>query len=365
MIRLYSNAFYNDPDAQNDYEVDYISRFNNFSGNTKYENMVDVCLKTLPQLEQICGILNFPHTFNDLLILRPETIAEIYHFYLDPKNINFKKILDDNFRPLVPQLDKHHNQKLDDKGNKLYHEKYILDYEYAEYSNAIAQLFIDYEPKGYFNVNTCNYCNMSYINTFKFINHEGITETKRIYELDHFIPKSKCSLFALSLYNFVPSCKVCNHLKSDDVDFSLLTSQKIAMLFPTSKNYNYEQLIKFRMKYKDFDNFPNFGFLKDSEGNDIRQDYNIVIKKNRNAKIYEDYEEKPFKILARYEPHKTEFLNYMEKHIKYPPAFFLMFSQSISMYDAEDLKEAIFNVKLRNKERQIFQKIYNDLDEQF
>lgn len=365
MIRFYSDEFYNNPNIQKQYESDYQNIFSIFASNskcTKYKEMVTKCKVVLPQLENICKIPGFPKNFNELIILKPQIIAEIYAYYLNSKNITFKNLLDQNFRP--QQKDKNGNLLYNQNGNPKY--KYILDYTYSEYSEAIAQFFIDNEPNGFFTVSTCNYCNMSYINTFEYINKkDGTKETRRTYDLDHFIPKSKCSLFALCLYNFVPSCKVCNQLKSDDIDFLKLSCQQIEMLFPTSQNYNHEESIKFRIRHKNLKDFPSFGFLKDGNGRDIRNNFNIVIEKDKNSQIYEEHEEIPFKIQERYETHKTEFLNYMEKHHKYPHTFFLLFSQSLPVYNAEELKEAIFNVKLRNNERQIFQKIYNDLDELF
>lgn len=49
---------------------------------------------------------------------------------------------------------------------------------------------------------SCPYCNRSYIYT--------ITEGKVNPQLDHFYPKSKYPLFAVSLYNLIPSCAICN-----------------------------------------------------------------------------------------------------------------------------------------------------------
>lgn len=345
MIRLYSDKFYKTQGLQTRYENDYKGIFNQFKGTKKYTGMVNTCKKFLPQLQKLCNIQNFPVTFDELIILQPKKIAEIFKFYINSKNPNFNTLLDNNFRP---------------------QKRYILDYTYKRYSEAIAQFFIDNKSKGYFNVSTCYYCNMSYINTFKYINKENKSiETKKSYDLDHFIPKSVCSLFALCLYNFVPSCKVCNQLKSDDIDFSNLSTQDIEILFPTSRKYNYDEALKFRIRHENLKQFPSFGFLKDGKGKDIRSEFKIDFDRDVNSHIYEDNETKPFYILERYEPHKTEFLNHMEKRRKYPPSFFKLFAKSFSLNESEELKEAIFNVHLRNAERQIFQKIYNDLDEQF
>ncbi len=59
-------------------------------------------------------------------------------------------------------------------------------------------------------ITTCPYCNRTYTFTVKA---SGTTRP----EFDHFRPKSKFPYFALSFYNLVPSCLVCNHLKGDKI----------------------------------------------------------------------------------------------------------------------------------------------------
>ena len=53
-------------------------------------------------------------------------------------------------------------------------------------------------------VRTCPYCNRNYIT------RSGINGSKSTADLDHFYQKEQYPLFALSLFNFVPSCPVCN-----------------------------------------------------------------------------------------------------------------------------------------------------------
>ncbi|MDR2408939.1 MAG: hypothetical protein LBE13_12620 [Bacteroidales bacterium] len=54
-------------------------------------------------------------------------------------------------------------------------------------------------------VNSCVYCNRQYIFTVDKEN-EHITRP----EFDHYLPKSEYPFFALSLYNLIPSCHICN-----------------------------------------------------------------------------------------------------------------------------------------------------------
>jgi hypothetical protein len=72
--------------------------------------------------------------------------------------------------------------------------------------------------------NTCTYCNRLY--TLTVIGKDSITNKSNEItrpQFDHWFPKKKYPLLALSFYNFIPSCSVCNSsIKGDDV-FSLLT----------------------------------------------------------------------------------------------------------------------------------------------
>lgn len=61
--------------------------------------------------------------------------------------------------------------------------------------------------------------------------------------------------------------------------------------------------------------------------------------------------------------HIREFLAHIDKARKYPPSYFLLLAQIKSPVDSSDLQEAIFDTKLRNDEKMIFQKIYNDIDD--
>ncbi|MCD3276632.1 hypothetical protein [Clostridium botulinum] len=53
---------------------------------------------------------------------------------------------------------------------------------------------------------TCPYCNRQYITSYKNKNKENKTTA----DLDHFYSKGDYPFLALSLYNFIPSCQICN-----------------------------------------------------------------------------------------------------------------------------------------------------------
>jgi len=75
----------------------------------------------------------------------------------------------------------------------------------------------------YLGIKSCPYCNESYINNrFK----------KVTAQMDHYFPRNTYPIFAISLYNLVPSCYACNHNKSDkQIGFS-----------PFDNSINYDEI---------------------------------------------------------------------------------------------------------------------------
>lgn len=57
-------------------------------------------------------------------------------------------------------------------------------------------------------ISVCPYCNAQYI--YVSSNNEGIKP-----QIDHFFPKAENPIFSCSIYNMIPSCYNCNHLKAD------------------------------------------------------------------------------------------------------------------------------------------------------
>lgn len=67
-------------------------------------------------------------------------------------------------------------------------------------------------------IKCCPYCNRQYITTWTD-ETKGVNSTA---DLDHFYQKSTYPLFALSLFNFVPSCQICNSRMKNSNDTETL-----------------------------------------------------------------------------------------------------------------------------------------------
>ena len=84
------------------------------------------------------------------------------------------------------------------------------------------------------NVNVCPYCNRQYIFTLK--NHKARPQ------FDHYFPKSIYPYLALSMYNLIPSCGICNQAKS------ALDTVKDPILYPYEDEFGDE--VKFKIHNK-------------------------------------------------------------------------------------------------------------------
>lgn len=75
--------------------------------------------------------------------------------------------------------------------------------------------------------NTCTYCNRIYTFTVirKDVRTRRVNNSTRITrpQFDHWFPKKKYPLLALSFYNLIPSCSVCNSSVKSDDNYSLET----------------------------------------------------------------------------------------------------------------------------------------------
>lgn len=96
------------------------------------------------------------------------------------------------------------------KPQKLYNLTSTIDKEIIkkifDYDIITKNKEVSYEIAKLIGVNTCVYCNRQYVFTVDDENNNHITRP----EFDHYLPKSIYPFFALSLYNLIPSCHICN-----------------------------------------------------------------------------------------------------------------------------------------------------------
>ena len=138
---------------------------------------------------------------------------------------------------------------------------------------------------------TCPYCNRNY--TFIVDEESG----KLRPELDHFYPKSIYPFLAMSFYNLIPSCPICNHTKSSKVSENLINPYDIK-----------DDDFKFTYKPTDisFSQIESKKYDMDSFEIEFK-------KKNENIDI--------FKLDELYKQHKDIVLELLIKKAYYPKSY--------------------------------------------
>lgn len=373
MIRIYPDDF-----DYADFEDEYKKIFARSHKTKKVLNY------KLSYLNTLFPTYHIPRCFDDFIIMKPGQIVGLYLYYIN----------DPNFKNNVDTI----------IGNN----KCL---KYSCHRNKIIDFFKNNEKL--IGIKTCYYCNSSYINLYT--NREG----SRIQcDLDHFIPQSECPLFVLCLYNFVPSCQICNsRIKRAGIYFDnqikhsmallsqkykklfpssrhynygntlscqicnsrfkragiyfnnqikhsvALLSQKYEKLFPSSSNYNYDNALKFILVPK----LNNGKFLLTRKFQDSKDYFEVAFIPSQSADfaLYKK-EADFFEIIDRYNCHKVEFLNYIDKRRMYSHSYMNLIGKLFPYHNSfSSIIEGIFNFSLRKSEELIFYKIYNDIDNIF
>jgi len=94
-----------------------------------------------------------------------------------------------------------------------------LIFNYTAFREYKATIFNGFTLAEQLNIECCPYCNRNYTTTHYsyYTTSDGIPAEKRVYpEFDHFYCQADHPLLAVSFYNLVPSCTICNtHYKSN------------------------------------------------------------------------------------------------------------------------------------------------------
>ena len=96
----------------------------------------------------------------------------------------------------------------------------LFNYKTFRSSKYCVEMYLD---MGFLS-SSCPYCNDREIEIVKKNAAVGaIPQNIAYFDLDHFYPKSQNPFFALSFYNLIPSCGICNSLEKVDKQFDTAT----------------------------------------------------------------------------------------------------------------------------------------------
>ncbi len=157
---------------------------------------------------------------------------------------------------------------------------------YSKFSSKGTTTYNAYDLAKKLKVNVCPYCNRNYTFTIKDKNSKSTRP-----DFDHFYDKGTYPILALSFYNLIPSCILCNSRLKSTAKFSTITH-----LHPYKDSFN--DYAKFKLKIK------NSKFFYDEKGFDLK----LETLDDKAKKIKED-----FALETLYQEHKDIVLELIQK----------------------------------------------------
>ncbi|MCB0631467.1 MAG: hypothetical protein R2806_25625 [Saprospiraceae bacterium] len=186
--------------------------------------------------------------------------------------------------------------------------KKVFDYQYftSERNNS----WDAYRLAEKLGVSSCPYCNKQYTHTT--FNSSDTKRKKRIIrpDFDHFLDKANHPFLALSFYNLVPSCQICNSRMKGSARFSVKTH-----LHPYLAGFG--DLVRFRLKVLDVSFFHGnllAGKIELQESSFKTKAEADLIAKARNNIM-------DFKLEHVYQEHRDVVFELIHKSFLYPRSY--------------------------------------------
>ena len=165
---------------------------------------------------------------------------------------------------------------------------------YSKFSAKGTTTYNAYDLAQKLKVNVCSYCNRNYTFT---IRNKSSKSTRP--DFDHFYDKGTHPILALSFYNLIPSCILCNSRLKSTAKFSINTH-----LHPYKDSFN--DYAKFKLK------IINSMFFYDEKAFELK----LVTTDIKAEKIKED-----FALEVLYQEHKDIVLELIQKREIYPDSY--------------------------------------------
>lgn len=193
-------------------------------------------------------------------------------------------------------------------------------------------------------VDVCPYCNRQYIYTTfdeeddlddndesanstsqpSTTSGDSTTEKRINYitrpELDHYYPKSIYPFLSCNLFNLIPSCSTCNHLKSDQIvcekaDEQTRKESQTPIIYPYEKQFGNDGVFRVKIdeEFLTTENLFDDAFLKDS-GIDKAE---IAIISSGNNKEEIEKSKEIFHLEEIYKMHKMDLSDFLNRYKKY------------------------------------------------
>lgn len=178
-------------------------------------------------------------------------------------------------------------------------EEFKQIFYYKAYDNWNA-----YELAKKIGVNVCVYCNRSYTFTLGTDSKKGTR-----FQFDHFFHQSKYPYLALSFFNLIPSCYICNDTLKNEEEFSLDTN-----IHPYVEGFSNDLVFTIKPKNINFINGNHSAYrIKFKKGSHSKWNSAKLKSAFRNILI--------FRLNDLYNMHKDYVDEIIQKSIVYSPAY--------------------------------------------
>ena len=127
-------------------------------------------------------------------------------------------------------------------------------FNYKNFTTKKKKEYDAYDLAKNLDIPTCPYCNRTYTKTVITKNREKIIRP----EFDHWFPKNQYPLLALSFYNLIPSCHICNSNVKGETEFKLdshFHPYNSVSNLKARFSYNYKSYDDYKIKINTEDKF--------------------------------------------------------------------------------------------------------------
>lgn len=147
----------------------------------------------------------------DIKLYREAIAIHPFHMTLKELGISDEDI---NWFDKIENLYNHYLKKCPKSKRKLFRDNLKSVFNYNKFSqNKSKENWNRHKLLSDMGIRTCCYCNRQYITHYEISEKNDKKKnliSKSTADLDHFYPQSSNPYLALSLYNFIPSCSICN-----------------------------------------------------------------------------------------------------------------------------------------------------------
>lgn len=210
------------------------------------------------------------------------------------------------------------------------------------YDDRIAKFFCEHAEE--LHISSCHYCELAYVNTYRVITG-GAAMYYQHFDVDHFLPKTKCPIIGLSLFNFVPSCQICNSRIKSSRTIGTKKSEWI-QFSPANEAYNFDKDVTVRLRMH---RGPDTSFKKKGE-------YYVYFRCKNGFRTEVNF----FHLEERYEFHKKEAMRLKRLKAQYPRSARNKIAGLLGKTEVE-VREDLFHKKYLKENHRCFAKMTEDM----